>query len=299
MFTLSPWIIGTLIAYVLIFDIAIGAYTAETEKYVCDEDREYWALPGHIRGTISQYQYNEHQVPHRKTYGCKTLGCRKSESKGATPAAVIIFVLCAIVLNLATWGISAKTQYTHWTQQYMHVNAVTKSQFGFESGVSYPLVLGSMSSSIQGNVTSKLTSGLFTTTVATRASIEGGSAIKVAYWHDGTTYTLELPTRSMPISIDNNAPSSVIVRLRNPVMNGNEQLNGNMPTLEKIRHWSGCRYVISNLVLNCQRTLMYSDPPIPASVTEAGLGAMVSQYFKSAHITMTQRDYDTLIGRIN
>lgn len=193
---------------------------------------------------------------------------------------IIILGVCIVLWNILT----AVYRSDGIGEEPLSDTTVAKELFGFESGKTYPLVLGSQSTYQQGSF--DVHAGIFSASAS--GDFVGGTTITVAFTQDDTTYTLSLPRDSTPIKIDDATEPHMVVHLREGrTANGRIESTG-----------YDCRTAVVDFGLASRCARVEEELAADPGVREAGLGKLVAESFSSAEITMTQTMYDQMIGKI-
>ena len=169
-------------------------------------------------------------------------------------------------------------------------------EFGFESGKSYPLVLGNRFAGTMGEL--HVSSGLFS--VSADAKFTPGTATTVSFDYDGKSYMLELPTDYITFVLKDDVEPSIKMSLNHADMQvGGDPVmwkgvNGEQTLVE--RELSPCQPAIHYLMLLCDQEVLSKKVTLGPIVKQRGLSRVVREYFDRAEITLTPEQYSQLLN---
>ena len=203
---------------------------------------------------------------------------------------ISLFLAGVVIVNLGYFALASISTDDSPTIIRTSDEDFVKDTFGFVSGVSYPLTLGSQTSFLRFSTDEPAFSFSNSTISGT-----GGAAITISFEHNGSTWDIAVPrsTNTIRQSVDEQSSVSILLNQSRPVFNTQQTATVTV---------SDCMKRIHNLVFTCDRTVSKGDLgelTYRGQEVQKGLANYIEPRIISSEMVMSPDMYNQLIGRIN
>ena len=155
--------------------------------------------------------------------------------------------------------------------------------FGFESGRSYPLVIGGTTGGTAGTVRTSVV--LFS--ARTVADLQPATAVTLSFTNGDSSWMLTVPTDKITWHQDTSAPASMTVDLTNAQYGDRSRWNDPI---------SDCHWGISNLAIGCVKWPLNTMPQLTPAAKQLGLPPVVTGNIYHVDITLPPDLYNQVAG---